>query len=63
MLSRWSITGQEPKLVINQGGVLETGASLGKNICPSQLLSSYFFSNKDDLKEGQIPDVTQSSGV
>lgn len=63
MLSRWSITGQEPKLVINQGGVLETGASLGKNICHSQLLSSYFFSNKDDLKEGQIPDVTQSSGM
>lgn len=63
MLSRWSITGQEPKLVVNQGGGLQTGASLGKNICHSQMWSSYFSSNKGDLKERTIPDVTQSSGV
>lgn len=49
--------------MVNGGGGLETGPSLGKCIPRSQMWSSYFGSNKDDLKEGPVPDVTQSSGV
>lgn len=63
MLSRWAITGQEPKLMVNQSGGLETGASLGKYISCSQMWSGYFSSNKGDLKEGLIPDMTQGSDV
>lgn len=63
MLSRWAITGQEPKLVVNWGGGLDTGASLGKCISCSQMWNSYFSSNEGDLKEGPIPDMTQGSSV
>lgn len=40
MLSRWSIRGQEPKLMVNQRGDWEMGASLGKRISCSQMWSS-----------------------
>lgn len=54
---------QELKLMVNQSGGLETGASLGKCISCSQMWSSYFSSNKGDLKAGPAPDVTQGLGV
>lgn len=62
-MSRWAITGGEPKLMVSQSGGLETGASLGKCISCSQMWNSYSSSNEGDLKEGPIPDVTQGSGA
>lgn len=63
MMSRWAITGREPKRVVSQCGDLETGASLGKCTFCSQMWNSYFSSKEGDLKEGPVPDVTQGSGA